>query len=412
MASEWKMQRLDQLGRIVTGKTPSSKGEGYFGGSIPFVTPTDFDGRRIISDTGRYLSEEGATSVASARIPADTVMVTCIGSDMGKAAIAGCDCVTNQQINSILVEDDNHPQFVYYNLCGRKDEIRSTASGSAQPILNKSGFGALKINLPPLPEQQAIACILGALDDKIELNRQRNRTLEAMARAIFQSWFVDFDPVNANAAGQHPPGLSKEIAALFPDSFEESGLGPIPKGWRVAKLGDVADVNWGDTSVTKNSYTDQGFIAYSAKGPDGFLSYYDFDRVGIVVSAIGANSGFTWLARGKWSCIKNTLRLWTTTADISTEYLFFATHGNKKWPLRGSAQPFISQSDARNMRVLYPANGVAMRFGQLVAPFFERVHDNEYESLTLAALRDTLLPKLIFGQLRVPDADRIIGRGK
>src|SRR5579875_2137625 len=100
-----------------------------------------------------------------------------------------------------------------------------------------------EVTIPPLKEQQAIACILGTLDDKIELNRRRNRTLEAMARAIFQSWFVDFDPVRAKAAGKKPPGLKPELAALFPDRFEDSPLGPIPKGWRVGTVGEVAELN-------------------------------------------------------------------------------------------------------------------------------------------------------------------------
>ena len=285
-------------------------------------------------------------------------------------------------------------------------------------------FDYLTVPIPPLPEQRAIAHILGTLDDKIELNRRMNQTLEEMARALFKSWFVDFDPVCAKAVvrREHPdwsnaqvsraacPTLKPEIAELFPDEFENSELGEIPKGWRVSRLGDIADVNWGDTNVTKSSYVNEGYLAYSAKGPDGFLSYYDYDCVGVVVSAIGANSGFTWLARGKWSCIKNTIRFWSIVSDISTEYLYFATHGNNIWPLRGSAQPFISQTDAQNLRVLHPSNGLARKFGDTISPLFDRIDFSIHESRTLAALRDTLLPKLISGVLRVKDAERFLKR--
>ncbi|MGQ9838814.1 MAG: restriction endonuclease subunit S, partial [Cyanobacteriota bacterium] len=203
MAGDWREATLDQLGRIVTGKTPPSSRPEYFGGDIPFVTPTDLDGRRSIETTGRYLTELGADSVA-ARIPARAVMVSCIGSDMGKAAITGRDCVTNQQINSIIVAEPDDPMFVYYNLSTRKAEIRGAAGGSAQPILNKSAFGRLEIVLPPPDEQRAIAHILGTLDDRIELNRRMSETLEAIARALFKSWFVDFDPVRAKMAGRDP----------------------------------------------------------------------------------------------------------------------------------------------------------------------------------------------------------------
>ncbi len=200
MAGEWRDATFDQLGRIVTGKTPLSGQPEYFRGDIPFVTPTDFDGRRTIDSTERYLTERGADSVAGSRIPARAVMVSCIGSDMGKAAIAGQDCVTNQQINSIIVAAEHDLLFVYYNLTTRKAEIRTAAGGSAQPILNKTAFGKLDILLPPPDEQRAIAHILGTLDDKVELNRRMNETLEAMARALFKSWFIDFDPVRRNAA--------------------------------------------------------------------------------------------------------------------------------------------------------------------------------------------------------------------
>jgi type I restriction enzyme S subunit len=125
--------------------------------------------------------------------------------------------------------------------------------------------------------------------------------------------------------------------------------------WRTVKLGDVADVSWGDTNVTKASYVASGFPAYSASGSDGFLPYADFDRTGIVLSAIGAECGKTWLAKGKWSCIKNTLRFWSTDPNVETEYLYWVTRNPVIWPKRGSAQPFISQGDARAMEIRIPS---------------------------------------------------------
>jgi type I restriction enzyme, S subunit len=259
----------------------------------------------------------------------------------------------------------------------------------------------LKLILPPLHRQHAVANTLSALDEMIELNRKTNETLEAMARAIFKSWFIDFDPVRAKAEGRQPIGMDAATAALFSDSFEDSELGEIPRGWKVERLGRIADVNWGDTNVTKASYSTSGFTAYSAKGPDGFMLYHDYDRIGVVVSAIGANSGATWLAVGKWSCIKNTLRFWATDDAVSTEYLYAATFGNDKWPMRGSAQPFIAQGDARAMRVLVPSNKLASLFGDIVRPFYIQQSQLTSESQTLIQLRDTLLPKLMSGEIAV-----------
>ncbi len=278
--------------------------------------------------------------------------------------------------------------------------------GGTRNALTKGMIENFYIPHPTIKEQQAIAHVLGTLDDKIELNRRMNETLEAMARALFKAWFVDFDPVRAKAEGRTPYGMDAETAALFPSAFEDSELGKIPQGWSVKPLGEIADVNWGDTNTTKSSYVADGFPAYSASGMDGLLPYFDFEKTGVVVSAIGANSGATWLATGKWSCIKNTIRFWSTDDSISTEYLYQATFGNDKWSLRGSAQPFISQTDARLMQILVPANSLADLYGKLCSPYYDLMGKNKEQNRSLASLRDLLLPKLLSGELRVKDAEK------
>lgn len=409
MAGEWKELALSDIGRVVTGKTPPTAKAHYFDGDIPFVTPTDMNGRRIISTTQRYLSKEGKESVKSSFIPAESVMVSCIGSQMGKSALSGKPCVTNQQINSIIVSSEHDPKFIYYNLSSRTNEIRDISSGSAVPILNKSNFERIPILAPSLPEQRAIAYILGTFDDKIELNQRMNETLEAMVGALFKSWFVDFDPVRAKAEGRDI-NLPSEITNLFPNCFEDSELGEIPAGWLIRNLGDIADVNWGDTNTTKSSYVETGYAAYSASGSDGYLPYYDFDRTGVVVSAIGANAGLSWLAHGKWSCIKNTIRFWSTDKAVSTEYLFQYTYGPNKWPLRGSAQPFISQGDARAIRVLMPDKGIAIDYGKIAKVLYGKIAANNAQTQTLISLRNTLLPDLLSGEIPVQDAERFLER--
>ena len=239
--TDWRDLTLDQLGRIVTGKTPPTADSENYGGTIPFVTPSDMDGRRSISDASRFLTERGLRTVVNAKIPSGSVMVSCIGSDMGKAAIAGSDCVTNQQINSIIVGAEFDPSFVYYNLSVRKEEIRSAASGSAQPIMNKSTFGRLRISVPDKTKQTAIASVLGSLDDKIDLNRRMNETLEAMARAIFKDWFVDFGPTRAKMDGR-APYLAPDLWSLFPDRLDDDGK---PEGWCPASAYRFADVVYG-----------------------------------------------------------------------------------------------------------------------------------------------------------------------
>ena len=313
--------------------------------------------------------------------------------------------------------------LLYYQVA---HQFHSYANGITRFGLRKDDILRVMLPKPPLPEQKAIAGILGSLDDRIELNRRMNATLEGMAQAFFKSWFVDFDPVidNAIAAGNPiPPALqakaelrmlnaesenSSSHHSLFPAAFEfTEQLGWIPQGWRLQKISDVAQLSWGDTKVTKKSYTEEGYTAYSAKGPDGFLPYHDFDKVGIVISAIGSNSGQTFLAHGKWSCIKNTIRLWAEESEDSTFYLYHAVSAPLFWPLRGSAQPFISQTDARNCRLLYPPKEVAESFGATARVLYENTWDNQSQNSNLTKLRDVLLPKLISGELRIPQAEQL-----
>lgn len=138
---------------------------------------------------------------------------------------------------------------------------------------------------------------------------------------------------------------------------------------RVVRLGDVADVRWGDTSTTKAKYTDTGYIAFSASGPDGLLPYADYNCTGVVLSAIGTQCGKTWLARGQWSCIKNTIRFFSSNKEADTAYLYWATKNPDIWPQKGSGQPFITQTDARNIEIplpsIYMQQGIARTLGAL-----------------------------------------------
>jgi type I restriction enzyme S subunit len=168
----------------------------------------------------------------------------------------------------------------------------------------------------------------------------------------------------------------------------------------------LADIQWGDTATTKKAYVPEGYLAYSASGPDGFMVDFDFDRTGVVLSAIGANCGRTWLARGKWSCIKNTMRFWSNAEGMSTEYLFLATSGMAKWPKRGAAQPFISLGDARKIKILRPPVSISVPFGGAVSNILGLATNLTDQHGKLAACRDLLLPRLISGQLSVTTAER------
>jgi type I restriction enzyme S subunit len=470
MKGEWEDLTLGDLGRVVTGKTPLTSVEGNFGGQIPFVTPSDMDSRRTISTTARYLTETGAASVKGSKIPAGSIMVSCIGSDMGKVVIAGRDCVTNQQINSIVVDDRFSSEFVYYSLSTRKTEIRhQAAGGSAVPILNKGDFSRMEITLPPLDEQKAIAAVLGALDDKIELNRRMNATLEAIARSLFQSWFVDFDPVRANmdcsATGQPSPqpsptgrgskdrekaelpsplgrragdegafgfldgrppaALDPATAALFPEHLEDSPLGHIPKGWKVGTIQDCCvqiqnggtprrneprfwdggNIPWlasGEVRqsiiiATESFITEEGLAESSAKWVPAFSTVVALygataGQVSFISSRLTTNQAVCALIPRKGYAFFNYLTMRGATAELENKAV-------------GSAQQNISKGIVEETKVVLPPPALVERFAALASPLFERWISNLHQSRTLATLRDTLLPKLLSGELSVTKLD-------
>lgn len=392
---------LSKVGKIITGKTPSTKNVEYFCGNTPFITPSDMDERRIIERTGRYLSEAGVSTVKNCVVPAGSVMVSCIGSDMGKTHIAGLRSVTNQQINSIVVDQKNYdPLFVYYNLFGRRKELRDLASGAAQPILNKTEFGKVEIDFPKLEEQREIAAILGSLDDKIELNRKTAATLEEMARALYRSWFVVFDPVRAKAEGREPAFMDAETAALFPDSFGDDGL---PVGWMHENFQDLIRFNSGKTWPDSLRQTGNGIFAFGANGIIGeSTESMDEGRV-IFIGKIGSCGALNYFS-GKFWATNNTYYV-TKNDTRSLEYARFSFHEiDWKAYIGGSSNPYMPLKNFNHLKAINPGEYILDAFEASVSTYRQMIEQKDAENVSLATLRDTLLPRLMSGELRVGEA--------
>jgi len=273
------------------------------------------------------------------------------------------------------------------------------ASTDMAPYLSLIDQKRLRISLPPIKEQRAIAHILGTLDDKIELNRRMNETLEAMARAFFKSWFVDFDPVRAKAAGR-APGLPKSIADLFPDCFEDSELGEIPRGWGIMQLDDLADIQGGKQLPTEEGKPLGQFPVFGANGIMGYAERSTHDGFVIAFGRVGAYCGSVhWTYDGAW--INNNAssvvpRCWP---EFVLQAMLMANFERMR---TGSAQPFIPNSSLVSLQVVRAPDKVLDEFCSVVKALRLREQASKSESHLLAALRDTLLPKLISGELRVP----------
>lgn len=191
---EWKEYKLGELGIVVTGKTPSSKFPDEFGNDMPFVTPSDYSNyNKWALNAERYLSNKGIEKLRSKVLPTGSLLVTCIGSDMGKVVMNKIPVITNQQINSIIPFDKFDSNFIYYKLIDEYDTLRMYGeAGTAVPIVNKTDFESIEVEIPnDKNEQQSIASILSSLDDKIDLLHRQNKTLEALAETLFRQWFVE-----------------------------------------------------------------------------------------------------------------------------------------------------------------------------------------------------------------------------
>jgi len=268
-------------------------------------------------------------------------------------------------------------------------------------------------------EQRAIAHILGSLDDKIELNRRMNQTLEATARAIFKSWFVDFDPVRAKAEGR-PTGLPDDIAALFPDSFEDSELGEIPKGWNPSNIGSEFNLTMGQSPPGKTyNETGNGLPFFQGRRDFGFR--YPSNRVYCTAPQRLADHGDTLVSvRAPVGDINMAMERCCVGRGVaavrhksgSRSYTYYAMHTlhNRfdRFEAEGTVFGAINKKQFEGLCWLSPDENLVGEFEKIAFALDEQIEKNTNETATLNALRDTLLPKLISGELRVPDAQKLV----
>jgi type I restriction enzyme S subunit len=308
-------------------------------------------------------------------------------------------------------------------------DISTLSSGSGVPSLSRDDFYREELLLPPLKQQKAIAHILGTLDDKIELNRKMNQTLEEIAKAIFKSWFVDFDPVRAKAEGR-PTGLPPEISDLFPDELVDSEIGEIPKGWEVKTISDLADCLGGATPSTKNpDFWDGGHLSWTSPKDLSKLESIHLlktDRkitesglkkissgllpVGTVLLSSRAPVGYLALTTEPTAINQGYIAL-KPVSGVSNYFLLNWCDSNlEQIKNRASGTTFaeISKAAFRPIPAVSPSRELMTKFHEFVEPIYERVLCASKEVETLSDLRDTLLPKLISGELRIPDAEKFL----
>jgi type I restriction enzyme, S subunit len=388
-------------------------------------------GRLDLSQT-EHLSVEDFAKWTRRVIPQHGDLVFSYETRLGQAAMIpeGLDCCLGRRMG--LIRPDRrrvNPRFLLYAFLGPEFQqtVRErTIAGSTVERILLTELGKYPIRIPPLPEQTSVASLLGALDDKIDLNNRMVRTLEAMARALFRSWFMDFDPIVAKAAGQKPTTMGDDIAGLFPVRFVEAPIGPVPEGWVPGKLGDVIELN--RRSIAEGS-------------PDRRITYVDISSVstGRLESTVsydldGAPSRARRLVQDGdtiWSCVRPNRRSYLFIDEppddlvVSTGFAVLSPKGVPASFLyqlvttesfaeylsanaEGSAYPAVRPEAFARAEIILPPEAILSAFEKVARPWRKEIAQLNRESHTLFDLKDALLPPLLAGEIRVEQAEHLV----
>ena len=395
---EWKEYRLGEIGKIITGKTPRTAIKGNYGGTIPFLTPSDDMACKFVSHTNKTLTPLGLAEVKNCLLPENSICVSCIGSDLGKVVKTQEPSVTNQQINSIIPYKAFDADFVYYLMCiVGKDLNFISKTSTAVPIVNKSTFSNYKVRIPQIGVQKAIGNILSSLDDKIELNRKINSNLEEQAKALFKSWFIDFEP--------------------FKDGkFIDSELGMIPEGWKVTTIGDVTEnikekvgnrndikvlspITSGQLVLSEDYFSKQVFSNSIAKYIVVNHNDFAYNPARINIGSIGMNE---FEFDGCVSPVYVVFRCqsgYEYFFDLYRRTSYFIEEVKKR--AIGGVRQNLSYKDLSLIQLIYPPKKVVDAFNFIYISFIHGIHSNDVSNKKLEAIRDTLLPKLMSGEIDV-----------
>jgi type I restriction enzyme S subunit len=433
--TKWDAVPLDEL---TEDETPITYGVVKPGeeGDVPFVRGGDIAGGRVLMNQLRTIGRDISQQYRRTLLRGGEILVSLVGNP-GQVAIAPPELAganIARQVGLVRLKPGIDTRFVSYFLQSHEGQAAfgSQSRGSVQQVINLRDLRTLTVPLPPLPEQRAIAHILGTLDDKIELNRLMNETLEAIARALFKSWFVDFDPVRSKMSGEPPEsicqrlGLTPDLLALFPDRIVESEHGETPKEWSTVSLYEIAtyingaaysafepnemrrglpiikiaELKAGVTEQTKYSNVDmpekyrinQGEILFSWSGnPDTSIDTFVW------------TNGPAWLNQHIFRVVPPSEldRPFVLALLKSLRPVFSEIARNKQTTGLGH----VTVSDLKKLTCVKPPKSLLVKWNEIVGPILDRIFLSDLETQTLKNHRDTLLPRLLSGELRVSEAD-------
>ncbi|MGP5486381.1 restriction endonuclease subunit S [Pseudomonas helleri] len=408
MSSEVFEHSLDSLCLLVVDcphATPEWTTEGFI-----VLRNQNIKGGRLDLTAASYTDEAHYLGRIRRAAPQEGDLVITREAPMGEVCQipVGLKCCLGQR--QVLLRPDPNKvdsRFLLYALqssylqrqIGWNEGTGSTVSNLRIPVLE-----ALKVPTPPLAIQKEIASTLGSIDDRIALLREINATLEAIAQALFKSWFVDFDPVRAKAEGLEPEGMDAATAALFPDSFEELELGLVPSGWKVGKVEDLMELPYGK-ALKATDRVDGPVPVYGSGGVTGCHNESLVNGPSVIVGRKGTVGSLYWEDRPFFPI--DTVFYVRTDNPLTYCYYLLQTLGLEDMNTDG-AVPGLNRNNAYRLPVVVATTSILESFDEIVSSLRNKMFSNSQHTQSLTQLRDTLLPRLISGQLRLPEAEAMV----
>lgn len=378
-SSGWMKYSLGEICSFIGGSVFPRESQNSSYGTIPFIKVSDLNtigNERWIDYANNYVSESEAKRLKTKIHPPLATTFAKIGIALTfnrRRLLRKATIVDNNMASAVSKKSIIDPIFLYYLLL--TIDFNKISSGTALPYLNFSDLEQIPVEIPPLSTQHRITKILCSLDDKIELNRQTNATLEAIAQAIFKEWFVDFNY----------PGATGEMV--------DSELGPIPKGWNMDNLGGFTTVSSGK-GLKRTEFTDEGYPVLGANGQIGSTNNYLLDGEVILTGRVGTLGTLQLINKKVW--ISDNVLIITPKEHFYYHYMYFWLKTIDFQNLnRGSTQPLITKTDLLNLLILRPKLSVLIDYDRICRGLFTLLENNNNEAGILSNIRDHLLPKLM-----------------
>jgi type I restriction enzyme S subunit len=412
---------VSSLARLESGHTPSRSRPEYWGGDVPWIGIRDATGNhgRVIEDTEQHTNQLGIDNSSARVLPKDTVCLSRTAS-VGYVVVMGKPMATSQDFANWVCGDGLNPHFLKYILLAERETLHMYATGTTHQTIYYPELKAFHICAPDRKHQDAIAATLFSLDKKVENNRRMSERLERLARLLFKEWFVDFNPVRAKAEGRQPTGLSAELSSLFPDSLDEHG---VPQGWRSAPLDQIADFLNGlalqkfpgtgidDLPVIKIAELRSGVTPNSGRASKDIPVKYVVEDGDILFSWSGSLVQKIWTG-GRGALNQHLFKVTSITFPKWFHYYWVEHHLPTFQAIAASkatTMGHIQRHHLTEAKVVIGSSEFMAAANRVFSPLYAQIVANDLESRKLCELRDALMPKLLAGEARVRDIERLVG---